>query len=117
MTTKSDEIDALGIELHTNALRSLGDIRDFIPRPAVEDVVNLAAYVDFHDNRPEGNQPLYQDCRTTLEAVIAVATATHNGEILALGAKSRFVHDASAIYSENLANTGSLIGLVRNTPR
>lgn len=116
MTTKSDEIDALGIELHTNALRSLGDIRDFIPKPAIEDVMNLAVYVDFHDSHPGGNQPLYQECRTTLEAVVAVAMATQNDEILALGAKSRFVREASAIYGENLAKTGSLIGLIRNTP-
>lgn len=111
MTSKSEEIDALGLELHTNALRSLGDIRDFLPQPSVEDVTNLARYVDLHDEHPIGRQPLYQECRSTLEAVIAWAVVMKNNEILALRSRSRFVDQAYRIYRDNLDKTGSLIGL------
>ena len=91
MTTKSDDIDALGLELHTNALRSLGDIRDFLPQPSLEDVTNLARYVDHHGEHPLGKQPLYQDCRSVLEAVVAWAMIMKNDSLLSLRSKSRFI--------------------------
>lgn len=110
---KTEEIDALGLELHTNALRSLGDIRDFLPQPSIEDVTNLARYVDLHDKHPEGRQPLYQECRSALEAIIAWAVVMKNGDLLALRFKSRFIDEVYAIYSDNLEKTGSLIGLTK----
>lgn len=113
MTMPSDEIDALGLELHTNALRSLGDIRDFLPQPSVEDVANLARYVDLHDQHPLGKQPLYQECRSALEAIIAWAVVMKNEDILSLRRTSRFVGEVYAIYGHNLEKTGSIIGLTK----
>lgn len=111
MTTKSDDIDALGLELHTNALRSLGDIRDFLPQPSTEGVANLARYVDHHEKHPLGKQPLYQDCRSVLEAVVAWAVIMGNDSLLSLRAESRFIDAVYRIYRNNLDRTGSLIGL------